>query len=142
MHLYGKDIELEFPKEPQINTKTYKKTLANCVPMTGTSVDYILEGVNRYLMELAKEQIRIAFEQAEKEVPNLRQRNREGLITAKANGKTLGQEKGRKLVTKKACLPKKLSESTRKPLGVAFRCRVYEACGGCREIRFISTKWR
>jgi len=120
LHSYGKDIKLEFPKELQINTQTYKKTLANCVPMTGTSVDYILEGVNRYLMELAKEQIRIAFEQAKKEVTDLRQRTIEGLITAKANEEILGQEEGRKLVTKKACLPKRLSENTRKTSVVRF----------------------
>jgi len=88
--------------------------------MTGTSVDYILEGVNRYLMELAKEQIRIAFEQAKKEVTDLRQRTIEGLITAKANEEILGQEEGRKLVTKKACLPKRLSENTRKTSVVRF----------------------
>lgn len=42
--------------------------------MTGTNVDYILEGVNEYLMALAKEQIRLAFEQSEKEAEDLHQR--------------------------------------------------------------------
>ena len=55
--------------------------------MTGTNVDYILEGVNKYLMALAKEQIRIAFEQSEKEVEDLHQRTREGIATARLNGK-------------------------------------------------------
>jgi len=41
--LYNSDVELEFLKEPQINTHTYKKALTNCVPLTGTAVDYILE---------------------------------------------------------------------------------------------------
>ena len=53
-------------------------------------------------MALAKDQIKIAFEQAEKEVKDLQQRTREGLITAKLNGKRVGTEKGRKLVTKKS----------------------------------------
>ena len=42
--------------------------------MIGTSIDYILEGVNQCLMTLVKEQIRPAFEQREKEALDLRQR--------------------------------------------------------------------
>lgn len=80
-----------FLKEPHINTETYKKAITNQITMTGDKVDLILEGVNRYLMELAKEQIRIAFEQAEKEVSDLRQRTKEGIETARLNGKQIGQ---------------------------------------------------
>ena len=69
--------------------------------MTGSKVDFILEGVNKFLMELAKEQIILAFQQAEKEVADLHQRTKEGLVTAKLNGKRVGTEKGRKLTTKK-----------------------------------------
>ena len=100
--LYNKDIELVFLKEPHINTATYKKALQNNVSMTGTNVDYILEGVNKYLMALAKEQIRIAFEQSEKEVEDLHQRTREGIATARLNGKQIGQKQGAKLITKKS----------------------------------------
>ena len=78
--LYNKGIELVFLKEPHINTATYKKALQNNVSMTGTNVDYILEGVNKYLMALAKEQIRIAFEQSEKEVEDLHQRTNKTLM--------------------------------------------------------------
>ena len=45
--------------------------------MTGTAVDFILDGINKYLLELAKEQIKLAFEQSEKEVQDLRQITRE-----------------------------------------------------------------
>jgi hypothetical protein len=72
--LFKKGVNLVFLKEPHINTETYKKAMANQISMTGDKVDLILEGVNRYLMELAREQIRIAFEQAEKEVADLHQR--------------------------------------------------------------------
>ena len=100
--LYNKGIELVFLKEPHISTSTYKKALQNNVSMTGTNVDYILEGVNKYLMALAKEQIRIAFEQSEKEVEDLHQRTREGIATARLNGKQIGQKQGAKLITKKS----------------------------------------
>ena len=65
-------------------------------------MDYILEGVNKYLMALAKEQIRLAFEQSEKEVQDLHQRTKEGIETARLNGKQIGQRRGAKLTTKKS----------------------------------------
>ena len=72
--LYTKGVELVFLKEPHINTVTYKHALQSNIALTGTNVDYILEGVNKYLMALAKEQIRLAFEQSEKEAEDLHQR--------------------------------------------------------------------
>lgn len=105
--LYNKGIELVFLKEPHISTSTYKKALQNNVTMTGTNVDYILEGVNKYLMALAKEQIRLAFEQSEKEVQDLHQRTKEGIETARLNGKQIGQKQGAKLITKKSIEAKK-----------------------------------
>lgn len=101
--LYNQGIELVFLNEPHINTATYKKALTNNqLQPTGTSVDLILEGINKYLLELAREQIKIAFDQSEKEVEDLRQRTREGIETARLNGKQIGQIKGTKLVTKKS----------------------------------------
>lgn len=100
--LFQKGVELIFLKEPQINTTTYKKALQNGIQLTGTKVDLILSGVNAYLMELAKEQIKIAFEQAEKEVMDLRQRTKEGIETARRKGKQIGQAEGKKLNIKKS----------------------------------------
>lgn len=100
--LFEKGIELVFLKEQHINTSTYKKALNNNIEMTNTSVDYILQGINKYLLALAEEQIKIAFNQAEKEVKDLQQRTKEGLITAKLNGKTIGRKQGTKLTTKKS----------------------------------------
>ena len=100
-NLYNRGINLFFLKEPHINTDTYKLALNKKVSLTGDKVDYILEGVNKYLMELAKEQIRLAFEQSEKEVLDLQQRTKEGMETARRNGKQIGQKKGNKLFIKK-----------------------------------------
>lgn len=100
--LYQEGVNLIFLKEPHINTDTYKKALESNIKMTGTSVDHILKGINLYLMELAKEQIRLAFEQAEKEVQDLHQRTREGIETARLAGKQIGQKPGAKLTTKKS----------------------------------------
>jgi len=100
--LFNKGIDLIFLKEQHINTSTYKKALTNNIEMTGTNVDFILEGINKYLLALAKEQIKLAFIQSEKEVSDLHQRTKEGIETARLNGKQIGQKKGTKLTTKKS----------------------------------------
>ena len=100
--LYEKGIELVFLKEPHINTETYKKALSNNIAMTGTKTDIILKAINEYLMELAKEQIIIAFEQSEKEVADLHQRTKEGIETARRKGKQIGRKQGASITTKKS----------------------------------------
>ena len=52
-------------------------------------------------MALAEQQISLAFEQAEKEVADLHQRTKEGLLTAKLNGKRVGGQVGEKKNVKK-----------------------------------------
>lgn len=104
--LYRQGVQLVFLKEHQIDTATYQSALASTVPQTGTAVDLILEGVNKYLMVLAKQQIKLAFDQAQKEVDDLHQRTKEGIETARLNGKQIGQKPGRKLTTKKSVAAK------------------------------------
>lgn len=111
--LYDNGISLVFLKEHHIDTATYKKAMDTGIQLTGTNVDYILEGVNKYLLALAREQIILAFAQAQKEVDDLKQRTREGLLTAKLAGKRVGNKKGEegyveKLTTKKSEALKKL----------------------------------
>ena len=85
----------------------YKATRDALVPMTNTDVDLILAGVNQYLMKLAEKQVELAFEQAQKERDDLSERTRQGLQTAKLNGKQLGRAKGTVVVTKKSDESKK-----------------------------------
>lgn len=106
--LYQQDINLVFLKERHIDTDTYRKALTDAVPMTGTDVDIILQAINEYLRQLRKEQIRLAFDQAEKEVNDLHQRTREGIETARLNGKQIGGIAGRKLNVKKAAQAKEI----------------------------------
>lgn len=115
--LYNKDVELVFLKEPHISTSTYKKALENNLELTGTNLDFILDGVNKYLMALAKEQIRLAFEQAQKEVDDLHQRTREGIQTARLNGKQIGQRPGAKLRVKKEAPAKEVIRKHNKTFG-------------------------
>lgn len=116
--LYHRDISLVFLKEPHINTDTFKKALSDAnLKRTGTNVDFILEGVSKYLMSLAKEQIKIAFEQSEKEVQDLHKRTSEGIETARLNGKQIGQKKGTKLITKKSIAAKEIIKKHNKSFG-------------------------
>lgn len=105
--LFGDGVNLVFINEPYINTDVYKATRDALVPMTNTDVDLILAGVNQYLMKLAEKQVDLAFEQAQKERDDLSERTRQGLQTAKLNGKQLGRAKGTVVVTKKSDESKK-----------------------------------
>lgn len=115
--LYRRGVNLIFIREPHINTDTYKSALENNISLTGSSVDLILEGINRYLMELAKEQIRLAFMQSEKEVEDLHQRTKEGIATARLNGKQIGRRQGTKIETKKSIESKKTIQKISKDFG-------------------------
>ena len=106
--LFNLGVNLVFLKEPHINTDTFKKALSSDIKMTGTNADILLKDVKEYLMEVAKEQIKIAFDQAEKEVTDLHKRVSEGLLTAKLNGRQIGRVKGNKYITSKEKKSKEL----------------------------------
>ena len=106
--LFELSVTLEFLKEPHINTDTYRKALTVDIKMTGTNADILLKAVKEYLMELAKEQIKIAFNQAEKEVQDLHVRTSEGIKTAKLNGKQIGRIKGKTYTSQKEKISKEI----------------------------------
>lgn len=100
--LYNRGVNLVFLNEQMINTDTFKHAIENTVPKTGTEVDLILDGVNAFLMELARQQIKLAFEQSQKEVDDLHTRVSQGLLTARLNGKQIGGKAGSKYNVKKS----------------------------------------
>lgn len=114
--LYARNVDLFFLKEPHINTETYRQTIQrqiNAQLQTGSAatdnfVSSVIAALNQYTADLAAEQIRLAFAQAQKEVDDLHQRTREGMLTAKLNGKQIGQVAGRKLIIKKTAPCKEL----------------------------------
>lgn len=100
--LYERNIHLIFLKEHYIDTSVYADNLKDRIELTGQDEDEIFIGINNYFRKLAKKQIRIAFEQAQKEVDDLHQRTKEGIETARLNGKQIGGVSGKKLTTKKS----------------------------------------
>ena len=99
--LYQNGIELIFLKEPYINTAVYSENSSKKIELMGTDEDVIFQGINQYFVKLAERQIRIAFEQAEKEVTDLHQRTKEGMETARQKGTHIGQKQGATLKVKK-----------------------------------------
>lgn len=100
MKWFDAGVSLIFLKEGYINTEVYASKLQQADISTGKA--YLDEGLKVILMGLAREQIRIAFEQSEKEVADLHDRTREGIETARLAGKQIGQAPGRILNVKKA----------------------------------------
>jgi DNA invertase Pin-like site-specific DNA recombinase len=101
--LMEKGINLVFLKEGYIDTDTYKSAVSQSISCTGNDIaDIYIEATNRVIRLLAEKQIRKAFEQSEKEVQDLHQRTKEGIETARLNGKQIGIPEGKKLTTKKS----------------------------------------
>ncbi len=109
MDLYNRGVELVFLKEPHINTAVYReKTKRQIERITGTGSDAtdklinaVIDALQEYSIDLARDQIRLAFEQSEKEVSDLHQRTKEGLRIARENGKHPGPQKGQTYTVKK-----------------------------------------
>lgn len=107
--LFNNGITLVFLKEPHINTETFRAALNAQIQITldtgnaaaDNFINGIIDALNRFTIDLAQEQVRIAFDQSEKEVEDLHQRTREGMLTAKMNGKQIGQPQGAKYTVKK-----------------------------------------
>lgn len=105
--LYNADVSLVFLKERHIDTATYQTALTNEIELTGNEIaDEYIRATNRVLMILARQQIRLAFDQAQKEVDDLHRRTAEGIQTAKISGKQIGRAEGSTVITKKSITAK------------------------------------
>ena len=106
--LLDRGISLVFLNEHYIDTDIYMENTKDRIELNGTDEDEIFKGINNYFRKLAAKQIRIAFEQAEKEVQDLSSRTKGGIETARLNGKQIGNIKGVKLNVKKAAAAKEI----------------------------------
>jgi len=128
MELYNKNINLIFLKEQTINTDSYKSLADGQIKLsvstndadTDELVNDIVSVVSKYISKLAEKQIRLAFEQSEKEVADLHQRTKEGIQTARLNGKQIGLPKGTTLITKKSIEAKEIIKKKNKTFGGAL----------------------
>lgn len=131
-NLYERGVSLVFLKEPYINTEEYRSAMSHSIKAfsTGNKItDKLLHGItdvlNDFMMDKVKQDIKRAFEQAEKEVLDTRQRVKEGIAERQRNNqrlkalhpndfkeqatyKQIGREKGDTLTIKKSAPIKKL----------------------------------
>ena len=139
--LYEQNVSLVFLNEPLINTSVFDSTRNNLLNVnieTGnTAVDSFFKGnielINNFMMALAEEQIKAAFDQAEKEVADLHSRISQGIREAKKNGTQIGLTKGTTLTTKKSIECKVIIQKHSKDFGGSLEdSDVIKLCGCSR----------
>ena len=139
--LYEKGIKLEFLNEPLINTVVLDNTRNNLLKVSistgNAAVDDFFTGniklINDFLLALAENQIKIAFNQSQKEVDDLHTRISEGIREAKKNGIKIGIPKGIKLTTKKSIECKEIIKKHSKDFGGSLEDPdVIKLCGCSR----------
>ena len=139
--LYELGVNLTFLNEPLINTSVFDSTRNNLLNVnieTGNNaVDDFFKGnielINKFMMTLAEEQIKAAFEQAEKEVTDLHSRISQGMREAKKNGTKIGLSKGSSLTTKKSLQCKAIIQKHSKDFGGTLEDHdVIKLCGCSR----------
>ena len=139
--LYELGIHLVFLNEPLINTSVFDSTKSNLLSIqveTGNeAVDNFFKGnvrlINEFLMALAEEQLKAAFEQSEKEVTDLHSRISQGMREAKRNGVHIGLTKGTTLTTKKSIECKAIIKKHSKDFGGSLEDPdVIKLCGCSR----------
>lgn len=146
--LFHNDINLVFIKNPEINTDVYKQARSQCLSIAFDSGDAALDelmkgitdAINKYIMELAKKQIKIAFEKAEHEVNALHERTKEGIETAKREGKQIGQKKGATLVTKKSKKAKNIILEHSKTFGGNLKNEEIMKLAGITQVTLLKYK--
>ena len=139
--LYESGVNLIFLNEPLINTSVFDSTKNNLLNInieTGnTAVDDFFKGnvqlINNFMMALAEQQIKAAFEQSEKEVTDLHSRISQGMREAKKNGVKIGLSKGSSLTTKKSLQCKAIIQKHSKDFGGSLEDPdVIKLCGCSR----------
>ena len=139
--LYESGVNLIFLNEPLINTSVFDSTKNNLLNInieTGnTAVDDFFKGnvqlINNFMMALAEQQIKAAFEQSEKEVTDLHSRISQGMREAKKNGVKIGLTKGTTLTTKKSLHCKAIIQKHSKDFGGSLEdTDVVKLCGCSR----------
>lgn len=122
--LFKQDVNLVFLKNHNVDTDVFREAINRQLAriqtgneITDKLVNSIIDAINEYTIDLAKEQVRLAFEQAEMELIHLHERTKEGIETARLEGKQIGRAKGTKVITKKSKEAKKIIRKHNKSFG-------------------------
>ena len=92
LQLYNLGVNMVFLKESYVNTDYIKSRLdASKLPRVNNEVDFILEGVEKYLERVVFQEVKNAFKQSQLEIDNLKLRVIDGIETARLNGRQIGR---------------------------------------------------
>lgn len=152
-NLFNKGVRLIFLKQRHIDTEVFEKSIQNQIHIsvnTGReSTDNLISGMtevlNRFMLDIAKEQIRIALEQSQAEVEHIHQRTSEGVKRAvqryneeEANGtphlkKKPGRQAESNIQTKKSVeMKEKIRKMSKKFSGCMNDKEIMETLGLAR----------
>ena len=123
--LYNLGIEMEFLKEPHINSSIYRQSSERQINIdtskmdeeTANLINAVVGGLNDYLLAVAEKQIYLAFDHAQKERELLSKRTSEGLKQAKLMGSKVGRQPGQKVETRKSKKAKRYIKANYKMFG-------------------------
>lgn len=101
-NLLNSGVELIFLNEPHINSSVYGESLVSAQSIQANDEvlnDTVLKGIRDYMVKLAEKQIRIAFDQSEKEAKDIKKRVQQGIAnSAKDSGAKSGNTHAAKTV--------------------------------------------
>ena len=93
----------------------YKQASSQKISLTGEEIaDIYIEATNRVLQIVARKQIQIAFDQAQKEVDDIHTRVAEGMAAKGAGEKIRKKRKGKKYKTRKETIAKEIIKKNSK----------------------------
>ncbi len=84
-NLLDSGVKLVFLNEPHINSDVYGDSLLSAESIKADDTDLndtVLKGIRDYMVKLAERQIKIAFEQAEKEAKDIKTRVKQGIANS------------------------------------------------------------
>ncbi len=98
MELFSMGVNLVFLKEPHINTESYRQAMQGVVNVNVESgdnaanemINTIMNSISEFVRSKVKQDIYLAFEQAQKDIEYLHMVVKEGIETARLNGKQIG----------------------------------------------------
>lgn len=105
--LFNRDVDLIFLKENWCNTSIVRESITLAIGFQkeidkdNEIMSEVFKFVEKMGLLMIERNIKSAFEQAEKEVTDIKQRTREGMAIAKLNGQQIGQKQGKQLSTVK-----------------------------------------
>lgn len=122
--LIDKGYELIFQMDPTINSSVYGDKIKNASTISVNDKDLdetLIKGIREYLISLAKQQIEIAFDQAEKEAKHIKEKVIRGLMNSK---KKAGRKKGY-ISTKKKNIPLSFVRDSKEVKNITTLSRLY-----------------